>query len=267
MFNRQNMGVPDHLNNNTEWVHIRDSLYGNYLAASQYLERASGEENRIILPTIDLYKLKIAHKTPVKPKSSSALQKEPEGSVVSVRSAILTDTTAFLQFVKAKQLDFQVGINEYEDACKKSEKRAYVQRLQKWLSRWSELEKAAVMMKTDFVDKDLAMFKEAWTDLDDVVKPANKTVASFNTPLPPSDNESNKSSIFAWITNSQQQQRRRHDDDKASKGPSLRQKRPLERQHKEFYLRYTDDNAGKDYVISPRGRVSRRSVCEGEERR
>jgi hypothetical protein len=100
--NRQNMGVPDHLNNNTEWVHIRNSLYGNYLAASQYLERASGEENRIILPTIDLYKLRTANKTPVKPKSSSALQEEPEGSVVSVRSAIPTDTAAFLQFVKAK---------------------------------------------------------------------------------------------------------------------------------------------------------------------
>jgi hypothetical protein len=51
-----------------------------------------------------------------------------------VRSAIPTDTAAFLQFVKAKQHDFQVAINEYEEAHKKSEKRAYVQRLQKWLS-------------------------------------------------------------------------------------------------------------------------------------
>jgi hypothetical protein len=108
MFNRQKMGVPDHLNDNTEWVHIRDSLYGNYLAASQYLERASGEENRIILPTIDLYKLKTANKTPVKPKYLSAEHEEPEGSVVSVRSAIPMDTAAFLQFVRAKQLDFQL---------------------------------------------------------------------------------------------------------------------------------------------------------------
>jgi hypothetical protein len=127
MFNRQNMGVPDHLNDSTKWVHIRDSLYGNYLAASQYLERASGEENWIILPTIDLYKLKTANKTPVKPKSPSALQEKLEVSVVSVRSAIPTDAATFLQFVKAKQLDFQVAINEYQEARKKSEKRAYVQ--------------------------------------------------------------------------------------------------------------------------------------------
>jgi hypothetical protein len=33
MFNRQNMGVPDHLYDNTEWVQVRGSLYGNYLAA------------------------------------------------------------------------------------------------------------------------------------------------------------------------------------------------------------------------------------------
>jgi hypothetical protein len=109
----------------------------------------------------------------VKPKSSSALQEEPEGSVVSVRSAIPTNTAAFLQFVKAKQLDFQVAINEYEDACKKLEKRVYVQRLQKWLSRWSELEEAGVKMKTDFVNEDLARFEDAWMDLDDVVKRAN----------------------------------------------------------------------------------------------
>jgi hypothetical protein len=66
MLNCQNMGVPDHLNDNTEWVHICDSLYGNYLAASRYLERASGEENWIILLTINLYELKTANKTPVK---------------------------------------------------------------------------------------------------------------------------------------------------------------------------------------------------------
>jgi hypothetical protein len=44
-----------------------------------------------------------------------------------VRTAIPTDAAAFLQFIKAKQLDFQVAINEYEDARKKSENKAYVQ--------------------------------------------------------------------------------------------------------------------------------------------
>ncbi len=250
ILNHQNMGVPDHLNDNTEWVHIRDNLYNNYLAASQYLERALGEENRIILPTIDLYKLKTANKTPTKPKSPSAQQDQPEGSVASVRSAIPTNAATFLQFIKAKQLDFQVAINEYEEARKKSEKRAYVQQLQKWLSRWSELEEAAVKMKTDFVDEDLARFKEAWTDFDDVVKQANEIVASFNTPLPSSDDESQKSSVFAWIVN--QEQQRRHDDHKASKGPSSRQKRPLEHQSKkEISLRYTDDNAGKGLHNKP----------------
>jgi hypothetical protein len=267
MFNRQNMGVPDHLNDNTEWVHVRDSLCGNYLAASQYIERASREENWIILPKINLHKLKTANKTPVKPRSPSAQQEEPEGSVVSVRSAIPTDTAAFLQFVRVKQLDFQVAINKYEEARKKSEKGAHVQRLEKWLTPWSDLEEAAVKTKTDFVDEDLTRFEEAWTDLVDMVKQANKIVASFNTLLPPSDNKSNENSIFAWITNSQQQQRRRHDDDKAGKGPSSRQKRPLEHQHKEFHLRYTYDNAGKGLHNKSQGGVSRRSVCKGEERR
>ncbi len=85
---------------------MHNSLYGNYLAALQYLERASGEENWIILPTIDLYKLKTAKKTTAKPKSPSTLHEQQEGSVVSVRSAIPTDTAAFLQFIKAKQHDF-----------------------------------------------------------------------------------------------------------------------------------------------------------------
>jgi hypothetical protein len=53
----------------------------------------------------------------------------------------------------------------------------------------------------------------------DVVKQANEIVASFNTPLPPSDDESNKSSIYAWVANSQQQ-RRRYDSDEAGKGPT-----------------------------------------------
>jgi hypothetical protein len=93
-----------------------------------------------------------------------------------------------------------------------------------------------VKTKTDFLEEDLARFEEAWTDLDDVVKRANKIIASFNTPLPSFNDESQKSSVFAWIAN--QQKQRRHDDDKASKGPSSRQKRPLELQHKkEFHLR------------------------------
>jgi hypothetical protein len=46
-----------------------------------------------------------------------------------MRSAIPTDTAAFLQFVRAKQLEFQVAINEYEEARKKSEKRAHVHNL------------------------------------------------------------------------------------------------------------------------------------------
>jgi hypothetical protein len=134
MFNRQNMGFPDHLHDNTEWVQVHGNLYGNYLAALQYLEKASGEENKIILPTINLYKLNTTNKTPAKPKSPSTRHEQQESSVVSVRSAFPTDTATFLQFVKAKQLDFQVAINKYEEARKKSERRAYVQRLQKWLS-------------------------------------------------------------------------------------------------------------------------------------
>jgi hypothetical protein len=87
-----------------------------------------------------------------------------------------------------------------------------------------------VKTKTDFVDEDLIRFEEAWTDLVEVVKQANKIVTSFNTPLPPSDNESNKSSIFAWITNSQQQQQRqRYDSDEAGEGSTSRQKHSSER--------------------------------------
>jgi hypothetical protein len=138
-----------------------------------------------------------------------------------------------------------VAINEYEEARKKSEKRAYVPRLQKWLSRWSELEEAAAKTKAEFVDEDLTRFEEAWTDLVDMVKQANEIVVSFNTPLPPSDDESKKSSIYAWVANSQQQ-RQRHDSDEASKGPTSRQKHSSERRHKkEVSSRCTDDNAGK----------------------
>jgi hypothetical protein len=64
--------------------------------------KASSEENKIILPTIDLYKLKTAKKTPAKPKSPSTQHEQQEGSGISVRSAIPTDTAAFLQFVKCQ---------------------------------------------------------------------------------------------------------------------------------------------------------------------
>ncbi len=71
MYSRQNMGVHGHLNDSTKWVQVCDSLYGNYLAAWQYLEGASGEEEKISLPTITLYKLQTINKTPRKPVSVS----------------------------------------------------------------------------------------------------------------------------------------------------------------------------------------------------
>jgi hypothetical protein len=181
-----------------------------------------------------------------------------------MRTAILTDAATFLQFIKGKQLDFQVAINEYEDARKKSEKKAYVQRLQKWLSQMSELEEAAEKMKTDFLDKDLARFEEAWTDLDDVVKRANEMVTSFNAPLPPSDDESNKSSIYAWIANSQQQQRQRYDSDEAGKGPTSRRKHSSKRRHKEeVSSRSTNDNAGKGLRHKPPRRSQSKERLRG----
>ncbi len=157
-----------------------------------------------------------------------------------------------------KQLDFQTMIDKYKEAPEKLEKRAHIQLLQNWLSRWSELEEAVAKTKKAFINKHIAGFEEVWTDLDDVVKQADQLVASFNALLPTSNallptsnDKSKRSSIFPWITDSQQQPRH-YNSNKTGEGSSLRRKRFSEHPHKkEVSLRYTQDNASKGSCHKP----------------
>jgi hypothetical protein len=124
-------------------------------------------------------------------------------------------------------------------------------------------------MKTDFVHEDLARFEEAWTDLDEVVKRANKIVASFNTPLPLSDDESIKSSIATPGSPTPS----------SSSVNATTTTKPVKVHPRGGSLRQSVDTRRnsphatpttmpvKGHVISPRGGVSRKSVWEGKERR